>query len=101
MARGWPQGTHRDRSGHLQPADPTVGMTFQQEVAPDVAMDEATIVRTGSTVTVPAGTFTDAITVRDFNPLDGSRGTKVYAPNVGLVSDGPLDLISYGPPLNP
>jgi hypothetical protein len=61
-------------------------MTFQQEVAPDVAMDEATIVRTGSTVTVPAGTFTDAITVRDFNPLDGSRGTKVYAPTLGWLA---------------
>jgi hypothetical protein len=87
--------------GIFMPANPTVGMTFQQEVAADVAMDEATIVRTGSTVRVPAGTFTDAITVREFNPLDGSRGTKVYAPNVGLVRDGPLDLISHGPPLNP
>jgi hypothetical protein len=87
--------------GIFMPANPMVGMTFQQEVAPGVAMDEATIVRTGATVKVPAGTFSDAITVRDFNPLDGSRGTKVYAPNVGLVRDGPLDLISYGPPLNP
>jgi hypothetical protein len=87
--------------GIFMPANPMVGMTFQQEVAPGVALDEATIVRTGTTVTVPAGTFSDAIRVRDFNPLDGSRGTKVYARNVGLVSDGPLDLVSYGPPLNP
>jgi hypothetical protein len=89
--------------GIFMPSNPleTVGMTFQQEVAPDIAMDEATIVRTGSTVTVPAGTFSDAITVRDFNPLDGSKGTKVYAPDVGLVRDGPLDLIRYSAPLNP
>jgi|GEM_PF-2789260 hypothetical protein len=89
--------------GIFMPSNPleTVGVTFQQEVAPGVAMDEATIVRTGSTVRVPAGTFSDAITVRDFNPLDGSRGTKLYAPNVGLVRDGPLDLISYSAPLNP
>jgi hypothetical protein len=86
--------------GIFMPADPAVGMTFQQESAPGVAEDEATIVRTGSTVRVPAGTFTDAITVRDFNPLDGSRGTKVYAPDVGLVRDGPLDLVSYSAPLN-
>jgi hypothetical protein len=38
--------------------------------------------------------------VRDFNPLDGSRGTKVYARDVGLTRDGPLTLISYSPPLN-
>ena len=45
--------------------------------------------------TVPAGTFENTITVRDFNPLDGSRGAKVYAPDVGLIVDGPLDLIDY------
>jgi hypothetical protein len=44
---------------------------------------------------VPAGTFANTITVRDFNPLDGSRGTKVYAPSVGLIVDGPLALIDY------
>jgi hypothetical protein len=81
--------------GIFMPADPAVGMTFQQEVAPGIAEDEATIVRSGSTVRVPAGTFTDTITVRDFNPLDGSKGTKVYARHVGLVRDGPLDLIRY------
>jgi hypothetical protein len=73
------------------PADPQVGMTYQQEVAPEVAEDRATIVRRGS-FTVAAGTFADTITVRDFNPLDGSRTTKVYARDVGLIADGPLEL---------
>ena len=77
------------------PADPQPGMTYQQEAAPGIAEDTATVIRRGRTVTVPAGTFTDTITVRDFNPLDGSRGTKVYAPGVGLIIDGPLDLIDY------
>jgi hypothetical protein len=44
---------------------------------------------------VAAGSFADTITVRDFNPLDGSRSTKVYARNIGLILDGPLELISY------
>jgi hypothetical protein len=88
-----------DTRGHapsiFMPADPTPGMTFQQEVAPGIAEDQATVVRRGKTVTVPAGTFTDTITVRDYNPLDGSRGTKIYAPNVGLLVDGPLSLIDF------
>jgi hypothetical protein len=46
-------------------------------------------------VTVPAGTFADTITVRDFNPLDGSRSTKVYARDVGLIRDDTLELITY------
>jgi hypothetical protein len=86
-----------DDDGHapgiFMPATPQVGMKFQQEVAPGIAEDEATIVQSGNTVKVPAGTFTNTITVRDFNPLDGSRGTKVYASGVGLVRDGPLDLV--------
>jgi hypothetical protein len=80
--------------GIYMPGAPQPGMTFQQELAPGLAEDEATIVGFGTTK-VPAGTFTDALTVREFNPLDGSRGTKVYAPGVGLVVDGPLELISY------
>jgi hypothetical protein len=80
--------------GIYMPAEPQPGMTFQQEVAPGVAEDTATILRF-ETVKVPAGTFTNAMTVRDFNPLDGSRGTKVYAPGVGLVDDDGLKLISF------
>jgi hypothetical protein len=28
------------------------------------------------------------------NPLDGSKGIKVDAPDVGIIRDGPLDLLS-------
>jgi hypothetical protein len=77
------------------PPDPQEGMTFQQEVAPGVAEDTAEITAIGRTVRTPEDTFTDTITVRDFNPLDGSRGTKAYARNVGLVQDGPLLLSSF------
>jgi hypothetical protein len=94
-------GAANHAPGIFMPANPTVGQTFQQEVAPGIAEDQAEIIRAGSTVRVPADTFTDTITVRDFNPLDGSRGTKVYARDVGLIRDGPLDLISYSAPLNP
>jgi hypothetical protein len=90
----WRADDDDNAPGIFMPAAPQVGMKFQQEVAPGIAEDEATIVRSGSTVTVPAGTFSDTITVRDFNPLDGSRGTKVYVRDVGLVRDGPLDLVS-------
>lgn len=90
----WRADAGGNAPGIYMPADPQPGMTFQQEIAPGVAEDQATIVRFG-TVKVPAGTYTNAMTVRDFNPLDGSKGTKVYAPNVGLVVDGPLELIRY------
>jgi hypothetical protein len=91
----WRADDRGNAPGIFMPADPQPGMTFQQEAAPGIAEDTATVVRRGRTVTVPAGAFTDTITVRDFNPLDGSRGTKIYAPGVGLIVDGPLDLVSY------
>jgi len=90
----WRADARGNAPGIFMPAAPQPGMTFQQEFAPGIAEDRATIVRTGS-VTVPAGAFANAITVRDFNPLDGSKGTKAYAPDVGLVRDDTLELISY------
>jgi hypothetical protein len=91
----WRADERGNAPGIFMPADPQPGMTYQQELAPGVAEDRATIVRSGRTVTVPAGTFVDTIEVRDFNPLDGSRSTKVYARDVGLIRDVPNDLVSY------
>lgn len=79
--------------GIFMPAPAEPGMTFQQEVAPGVAEDQATIVRTGTAI-LPDGRVVNTITVRDFNPLDGSRGTKVYGQGVGLIEDGPVRLVS-------
>jgi hypothetical protein len=90
----WRADAGDNAPGIFMPAEPEVGMSFEQEIAPGVAEDQATIVGTG-TVKVPAGTFARAIKVRDFNPLDGSKGFKFYAPGVGLIVDGPLRLISF------
>ncbi|HEX2462516.1 MAG TPA: hypothetical protein VHJ58_20400, partial [Vicinamibacterales bacterium] len=90
----WRADTRGNAPGIFMPAAPEVGMTFPQEAAPGIAEDQVTIIATG-TITVPAGTFGNGIKVRDFNPLDGSKGVKWYAPNVGLVVDGPLELMSH------
>jgi hypothetical protein len=89
----WRADTEGNAPGIFMPAAPEPGMSFQQEVAPGVAEDQATIVGTG-TATLPDGTVAATITVRDFNPLDGSRGTKVYAEGVGIIQDDKLQLIS-------
>jgi hypothetical protein len=91
----WRADARGNAPGIFMPAQPQLGMAYQQEFAPGVAEDQATIVSIGKTVTVPAGTFENTIKVRDFNPLDGSRGTKVYAPSVGIIIDGALNLVRY------
>jgi hypothetical protein len=78
------------------PADPRPGTKFIMERAPGVAEDQGMIVGSGP-IEVPAGTFPDAIRVKEFNPLDGDRGIKVFARGVGLVIDGPVQLVSHSP----
>lgn len=80
--------------GIAMPADPRVGDRFQMELAPGIAEDEGRVVGTGS-VTVPAGSFSRTIRVRESNPLDGDKGYKVYAHGVGLIVDGPVELVDY------
>jgi hypothetical protein len=80
----WRADAKGNKPGIFMPANPQKDMTFQQEFAPEVAMDEATIIKVAR----------DTITVRDFNPLDESSGTKEYQAGVGLIRDGPLDLVA-------
>jgi len=89
----WRADAPRNAPGIYMPAKPRVGMTYQQQSAPGVAVDTAAIVASGVRTTVPARTFTNTIRVRDRSPLDGSTGIKIYARGVGLVVDGPLKLI--------
>lgn len=91
----WRADARGNAPGIVMPANPRVGMTFQQEIAPGVAEDTATIVAKGVQVKTPAGTFTDTIKARDRNPLDGTTGIKFYARGVGLIVDGPLKLVRY------
>jgi hypothetical protein len=93
------QGTWRadapgNAPGIVMPARPRRGMSFQQEYAPGVAVDQATIVGTGP-VKVPVGRFETTIKVDELNPLDGDTSHKVYARGVGLILDEPLKLIRY------
>lgn len=79
--------------GIFMPPYPKVGIAYQQEVAPGIAEDRARIIAQGETITVPYGTFERTIRVRDFNPLDGGSGEKVYAFGTNLIVDGPVQLV--------
>lgn len=77
----------RDERRYLLRAPLTPGNTWKSIV--DVGKTEAyEIVDTGASVTVPAGTFTDAILVRGRSRVDAGTELEVewaYAPGVGLV----------------
>jgi hypothetical protein len=90
----WRADAPGNRPGIIMPAHPRPGLRFQMEGAPGVAEDEGTIERSGS-VRVPAGTFEETIAVREFNPLDAGTSFKVYAEDVGILVDGPVQLVRY------
>jgi hypothetical protein len=71
-------------------------MTFFQERAPGVALDEAEILRTDAKVRVPVGTFRDCLKVEETSSLEpGAVGIKYHAPGIGLIKDDVLELVSY------
>jgi hypothetical protein len=93
----WRAGVDGAEPGILMPANPEIGTWHRQEVAEGVAEDGSSIVALGETVSVPAGEFTDTLTVHDVNPLDDEVETKHYARNVGLIVDADLELLEYTP----
>ncbi len=79
--------------GLMMPGIVLLGSRYYQEVASDIAEDRAVIVGMGETVDTPAGTFDDCIKTFETTPLEpNAKETKFYAPGIGLVVDGNLEL---------
>ena len=92
----WLHGTGGAKLGLLLPGAPAVGQRYYQEVAHGIAMDRAEVVSVSERVTTPADTFEKCLKTEETTPLErGAREFKLYAPGVGLIRDGPLDLVSY------
>ncbi|MCI0363442.1 MAG: hypothetical protein L0Y44_07985 [Phycisphaerales bacterium] len=91
----WEAGVDGAQPGVIMPSRYLLGARYMQEVAP-TAMDRAKHTQMGLTVTVPAGAFTDCVKVVETTPLEpGSTSVKIYAPGVGLIVDGSLQLVEF------
>jgi hypothetical protein len=54
------------------------------------------LVESGLDVEVPAGDFSRCVQVDETTPLEpGHVSVKLYCPEVGLVADGPAELVSF------
>ena len=80
-----------NQAGIFMPAEPTPGTKYQNEVAPGIAEDEAKIVGIGP-LSVPFGSFSNTIRIREFDPLTAEKDHKVYAAGTGVIIDGTLSL---------
>src|SRR5438093_11465116 len=90
----WLSGVNGSKFGLMMPGRVLLHSRYYQEVAPQIAMDRATILSTTETVKTPAREFKNCLKVEETSPL--SRFTteyKYYAPGIGMVSDGGMKLV--------
>ncbi|MDQ5870341.1 MAG: hypothetical protein M3530_11535 [Thermoproteota archaeon] len=93
----WLHGANNAEAGLMMPGIVLVGSRYNQETAPDVAIDRAEIMSLTETVKTPAGTFVNSLLEKDTDGLDpGESTSRYYAPGIGQIKDDMLDLVSYG-----
>ena len=91
----WEAGEHGARAGLMMPGIVLLGARYYQEIAPGTAMDQAEIRSLTKTLQTPAGGFRNCLEVGESTPLEpGPMEFKFYAPGVGLVKYGLLELVS-------
>jgi hypothetical protein len=87
----WEAGVHDAEPGVIMDADPQVPEAYRQEFLRGQAEDTAWTVNRGGSVTVPAGTFENALTSLEATRLEpGAYDKKFYAPGVGIVLEQAL-----------
>ena len=93
----WLAGVNGAKAGLMMPGKPAVGQRFYQEQAVAVAMDRCEIVSMSESATTLAGKFVNCMKVAESTPLEaGKPEHKLYAPGVGLLTDGDFRLVKYG-----
>ena len=93
----WLAGENGAKAGLIMSGEPTVGMKYYQEIAPDVALDRAEVVSLDETLDTPAGTFSNSLKTQEGTALNPKeKEFKTYAPGVGLSQEESLLLVEYG-----
>ena len=93
----WRAGEGDNEAGMFMPSTVLLGAKFFQEIAPDLALDQALIVSIDEEVDTPAGEFQDVLKIKETTPLEpGAVEFKYHAAGVGLIQDKDLKLEEYG-----
>lgn len=91
--------------GIVMQGQPKVGDAYRQEFYRGEAEDLGEIIDIGGSKTVPAGTYSDVLVTKDWNPLDPDVvEQKTYARGVGVIFEehvqggtGTSSLVSFSP----
>jgi hypothetical protein len=96
-AGSWLAGVNGAKFGMIVPGNPTVGARYYQEVAVGVAQDRSEIISVTKIFETPAGKFENCLVTEETTPIEKDVAHKIYGKGVGLLSDGELKLVEYGP----
>ena len=104
-AGSWEAGVDRAFPGIVMQADPRVGQSYRQEFYAGEAEDLAEILQLDGSETVPLGSLTQLLVVREWNPLEPEViENKYYARGTGVVLElevagesGRVELVSFEP----
>ena len=91
----WYAGENGARAGIVMPGVILLGGKYFQEVAPGVALDRAEILSMTEALQTPAGVFNNCLKTKETSALERGVGYKFYAPGIGLIKDGVLELVNY------
>ena len=82
----WEAGVNGASAGIIMEARPKTGDTYQQELAPGIAEDMATVLSLNESLCVLLGCFSRVLVTEEFTPLEPDvLDNKYYAPGVGLI----------------
>ncbi len=83
----WEAGVGEAQAGIIMPGTPKIGEAYRQEYLPGHAEDMSKIVAFNEAVTVPAGTFTDAIRTDEWSGLAPGTEHKWYVRGIGVARE--------------
>ncbi len=82
----WEGGVDGALPGIVMLGDPQIGDRYRQEFYKGEAEDFGAVIELGASVKVPAGTYSDVLVTKDWNPLEPKvLEHKYYARGIGVV----------------
>jgi hypothetical protein len=84
----WEAGVKGGKPGIIMPGNPQPGDAYRQEYyPPGEALDQARVLRTDGSITVPYGSYHDLLVTSERSPLEPQTEQKYYAPGLGEVEE--------------
>jgi hypothetical protein len=83
----WEAGRNGAEPGIIMPGKPQLGDEYRQEYYPRHALDQAHVLGSGGSVTVPAGSFKGTLLTVETSPIDPSRERKYYVAGLGDIKE--------------